>query len=88
MQQSRTVASANQQHGGLLVSLAKQEYPDLSAYNDPEVVWKMHKKQHAGLIVASPDQTRVQHLVDRCKERFVQGFMAYAPPKEHPDRPE
>ena len=40
---------------GLLVSLAKQETPDTSAYNDPEIVWRMNeKKHHVGLIVKSP----------------------------------
>ena len=38
-------------YAGLLVSLARQESPDLSAYNDPEVVWRLHKEHHAGLIV-------------------------------------
>lgn len=69
-------------YGGLLVSLARQEYPDLSAYNDPEVVWRIDKKQHAGLIVASEDPVRVQALVDSYKERFVHDFLAVAPPKE------
>jgi hypothetical protein len=69
-------------YGGLLVSLSRQEHPDLSPYNDPEVVWRMDKKQHAGLIVASEDAARVQALVDSYKERFVHDFLAVAPPKE------
>ncbi|HEX2619694.1 MAG TPA: ATP-grasp domain-containing protein, partial [Phototrophicaceae bacterium] len=73
----------NQRYGGLLVSLAKQEYPDLSGYTDVEIVWRMDKKQHAGLIVACEDQKRVQVLVENYKERFVQDFLAWLPPKEH-----
>ena len=35
---------------GLLISLARQENPDTSAYNDPEIVWRMDdKKHHVGL---------------------------------------
>lgn len=71
-----------QLYGGLLVSLARQEYPDLSAYNDSEVVWRMHKKQHAGLIVAAEQPARVQSLVDQYVERFSHDFLAVAPPKE------
>lgn len=67
-------------YGGLLVSLAKQDYPDLSAYSDPEVVWRMHKLNHAGLVVASKDATRVETLLNQYKERFVQDFLAVAPP--------
>lgn len=71
-------------YGGLLVCLAKQEYPDLSGYNDPEVVWRLHKKNHAGLIVVSPDADRVQELVDSYVGRFAADFLAYAPPKDKP----
>ncbi|MGQ9814422.1 MAG: hypothetical protein ACUVR3_04630 [Candidatus Roseilinea sp.] len=30
-------------HAGILVCLAHQEHPDLSAYADPEVVWRLRK---------------------------------------------
>lgn len=74
-----------QRYGGLLVSLARQEYPDLSGYNDPEIVWRMNKKQHVGLIVACDDLARTQALVDSYKERFVTDFLAVAPAKDKPD---
>ncbi len=38
-------------YAGVLLSLAKQEWPDLSGYDDPEVVRRIIKKNHAGLIV-------------------------------------
>ena len=40
-------------YAGLIVSLARQDAPDLSAYDDPEVVWRLEKPHHAGLIVRS-----------------------------------
>src|ERR1043165_9497385 len=42
---------SGQDYAGLLVSLARQQYPDTSAYNDPEIAWRMNKPYHAGLIV-------------------------------------
>jgi len=75
-------AKPRQEYGGLIVCLAKQEQPDLSGYNDAEIAWRMHKKQHAGLIVVSPDQERVQQLVDSYTQRFANDFLAVAPPKE------
>src|SRR5262249_30289292 len=45
-------------YAGLIVTLARQEQPDLSAYTDPEIVWRMEKRHHAGLIVSSPDAGR------------------------------
>jgi len=60
--------------------LARQEYPDLSGYQDPEVVWRLQKKQHAGLILASPDSARLQLLLDDYSRRFAEDFLAVAPP--------
>jgi glutathione synthase/RimK-type ligase-like ATP-grasp enzyme len=71
-------------YGGLLVSLARQESPDTSAYQDPEIVWRLNKKQHVGLIVASPDVDRITSLLDSYSQRFVNDFLAVAPPKDKP----
>jgi biotin carboxylase len=78
------VLSTKELYAGIIISLAKQEHPDLSAYNDAEIVWRMDKKFHAGLIVTSHDPGRVQHLLDDYSERFHQDFYTSAPP---PDKP-
>jgi hypothetical protein len=67
-------------YSGVINCLARQEYPDLGAYSDPEVVWRLHKKHHAGLIVASPDAARVENLLNSYAERFAQDFLAVLPP--------
>lgn len=71
-------------YAGLLVCLARQEWPDLSAYAAPEVVWRMSKKQHAGLVLRSDDPSRVQALLDEYSYRFAQDFLAVAPPLDKP----
>jgi hypothetical protein len=73
-----------QDYAGLLVSLARQEWPDLSAYIDPEIVWQLKKRHHAGLIVASPSHQRVAELVDAYAARFTADFVAALPPGDHP----
>ncbi len=71
---------------GLLVSLSRQETPDTSAYNDPEIVWRMtEKKHHVGLIVKSHDPQRVQQLLQGYVERMRQEFLAWQPPLERPN---
>ena len=67
-------------YSGVLNCLARQEYPDLGAYNDPEVVWRLHKKHHAGLIVASPNAARVESLLNAYAQRFAEDFLAVMPP--------
>jgi hypothetical protein len=68
--------------GGLLISLAGQERPDTSAYDDPEVAWRLDRKYHAGLVVVSDDDDRIGHLLESYKERFAQDFQVVMPPPE------
>lgn len=69
-------------YAGILISLARQEYPDTSAYNDPEVVWRLHKSHHAGLVIASPDLNRVRELQEQYTERYYHDFFASQPAPE------
>ena len=69
-------------YAGVMNCLARQEYPDLSGYQDPEVVWRLKKRYHAGLILASPDSGRLQFLLDDYSRRFAEDFLAVMPPKE------
>jgi biotin carboxylase len=73
-----------QDYGGLLVSLARQEYPDTSSFADPEISWRMSKRHHVGLVVRSPSADRVQELLDRYTTRVRAEFHAALPPKERP----
>ena len=76
---------AKNDSAGLLISLARQEQPDTSGYNDPEIVWRLNdKKHHAGLIVKSPDPGRVQELIDNYAQRFRLDFFASEPPRDKP----
>ncbi|HJQ14354.1 MAG TPA: ATP-grasp domain-containing protein [Anaerolineales bacterium] len=69
-------------YAGIINCLAHQEWPDLSNYNDPEVAWRLNKKYHAGLIVASPEAARVESLLQQYAERFAQDFLAVLPPRQ------
>ena len=66
------------------MSLARQEWPDTSAYNDAELVWRLHKKHHVGFIVASQDYARVQWLAGSYVDRIAHDFSASAPPRDRP----
>jgi hypothetical protein len=69
-------------YSGIINCLAHQEWPDLSGYNDSEVVWRMTKRYHAGLIIASPDAGRVESLLNTYAERFARDFLAVLPPRQ------
>ncbi len=66
--------------GGIVLSLARQEFPDTSAYTDPEITVRVRKPFHAGLIVTSPSGDRVAHLLDDYTRRFYVDFHTSAPP--------
>ena len=71
-------------YAGLVTSLAKQEWPDLSVFDDPEVVWRLQKRHHASLIVASPSRARVAELVARYAQRLADDFSVSLPPGDSP----
>jgi biotin carboxylase len=73
---------AREEYGGAIISLARQEYPNTSGYQDPEIVWRMNKRHHAGFVLASPDPDRVAALLDDYTRRFTAEFMASLPPWE------
>jgi biotin carboxylase len=73
-----------EEYAGVILSLARQEDPDTSRYNDPEVFLRIKKHHHAGLILRSHDQQRVQSLLERYSERFGGEFLAVEPPREKP----
>jgi len=69
---------------GIILTLARQESPDMSAYADPEIAKTIRKDHHAGLIVCSPDAQRVEALIADYTRRFYHDFFATAPPLERP----
>ena len=71
-------------HAGLMVSLAHQEAPDTSTYNDPEIVWRLVKKNHVGLILAAADYASVQSRISEYAVRIAADFSAWAPPLDKP----
>ncbi len=73
---------SRKEYAGIVLSLAKQEQPDTSAYDDPEIVYRVKKRHHAGLIVRSTKLERVEELLDQYAERFADDFVAVVPPLE------
>jgi biotin carboxylase len=73
-----------QDYAGSVLCLARQSEPDTSAFTAPEIVVRMHRHHHAGLIVRSPSPERVKELLDEYAPRFAVDFGASMPV---PDRP-
>ncbi len=80
--ESFSLEKARDHHGAVLMCLARQEFPDLSTFDAPEVVWRLRKPFHAGLILVSPDAERVRALATTYSARFAHEFLARAEPWE------
>ena len=75
---------ARDEHAGSVLCLAKTTEPDTSMFDAPEIVYRMKKHHHAGLIVRSKDAERVRLLVEDYAEHFARQYLAVAPPPLKP----
>jgi biotin carboxylase len=73
------------EYAGIILSLAKQEHPDTSAYGDSEIFYRVKKRHHAGLIVRAKKLERVNELLTDYGRRFAEDFIAVLPPLERPE---
>ena len=71
-------------YAGSVLCLARTDYPDTSSFDAPEIVHRMIKKQHAGLIVKSSDPERVAALLEEYSQRFAEMYLATAPVPNKP----
>ncbi len=72
-------------YAGITLCLAKEEKPDTSHYTDSEIVYRVSKPKHIGLIFHSPKHEKVTELLQIYTERITTDFLAVAPTKERYD---
>lgn len=83
-EQPYVLPAVRQEYSGIALSLARQEHPSTAGYTDPEIVYRVSKPWHVGLVVRSPDYDRVIDLLAQYRRRFNEDFTAVAPPEETP----
>jgi hypothetical protein len=71
-------------YAGLLLTLAREPHPDLSGYDAPEIVTRIQKHHHAGIILSTPDSRRLDDLLAAYSDRFHSEFMAWQPVPDSP----
>jgi biotin carboxylase len=81
---SYTLPPVREEYAAVILSLSRQEDPDTSGYNDPEVYLRIKRHHHAGLVLRSRDAQRIPNLLDDYARRFAQEFMAVEPPRDKP----
>ena len=73
-----------EEYAGVILSLARQQDPDTSLYNDPEIYLRIKRHHHAGLVLRSKDAQRVPRLLEDYSRRFAEEFLAVEPPRDKP----
>jgi biotin carboxylase len=75
---------ARTDYAGVIVSLARQQEPDTSGYNDPEIAERIKKYHHAGFVLKAVSPERIEELLACYTQRFTQDFLAREPVPEKP----
>src|SRR5262249_18597950 len=73
-------------YAGLAMTLAREARPDLSSFDDPEIVYRSPEEHHVGLVVRSADRNRVNDLVESYAGRMGRDFGASMPAPPKPAR--
>ena len=71
-------------YAGSVICLARQEWPDTSGYTEGEIVYRLRKNHHAGLIVRAESAERVERLLGEYTQRFARDFYARLDAPEKP----
>jgi len=71
-------------YSGSVLCLAQTAEPDTTGFDAPEIVTRMKKHHHAGLIVKSDSPERVRELLEEYSNEFARRFLASMPA---PDKP-
>jgi hypothetical protein len=69
-------------YAGSVLCLAQTAEPDTDSFDAPEIVARVKKLHHAGLIVRSQQPERVKQLLEEYSGEFARRFLASMPPPE------
>jgi hypothetical protein len=71
-------------HAGIIVSLSRYEHPDNSPFTDKEIVWRMNKAWHIGMILSSKKRDKISGLLVEYSKRIAAEYHASLPPQAAP----
>jgi hypothetical protein len=74
-----TLPEVKNQYAGIVISLARQQWPNMDQFQEKEIYWKMNEEYHIGMIVQSEDRNRVLALLDQYSTIIQNEYHASAP---------
>lgn len=76
------IPPASADYGAVILSLARQQWPDTSAYDDAEIAQRIRKEHHVGFVLRSSSPQRINQLLEDYGRRFMHDFAASMPARE------
>ncbi|NNE99661.1 MAG: ATP-grasp domain-containing protein [Pyrinomonadaceae bacterium] len=73
------------EYAGIALALAREETPDTSHYTDEEIVYRVNKPQHVGLIFQTTGKEKLDALLVDYGKKITDDFLEIAPVKERYD---
>lgn len=80
-----TLPKLRDEYAGIALALAREEEPDTSHYTDEEIVYRVKKPRHVGLIFRTTKRKRLDELLETYSSRITDDFLEIAPVKERYD---
>jgi len=71
---------ARRDYGGIILALARQEKPDTTPFDDPEIVKRIDLKSHIGFVLRSDSPARIESLLETYEARIAADYLATLPP--------
>jgi biotin carboxylase len=68
--------------GGVTISLARQDNPDTSSFDDVEIYHRVRQDHHIGFVLRSPSAERLTTLLEDYMRRIARDHQAVLPPAE------
>ena len=79
-----TLPQIKNHYSGILISLARQQWPDKSPFQVPEIYWNMEEEYHVGHVLSSTSRERLAEILDKHAQIVFEHYHASAPV---PDKP-
>ncbi len=77
--QDYKLPALHQMHAGVIVSLARQEKPDTSSFQDEEIYYRLDKKNHIGFVLLCETSERLDALLREYQTRIQNEYLAVLP---------
>ena len=75
-EESYQLPKRRKDYAGIVVSLSRFQHPDTRSFKEEEIVWRMQKEYHIGLVLQSKKRAKIVALLEEYAGRIYRDFHA------------